>query len=94
MKKPMIGIIPERDATGNIVVKKEYLHSVEMVGGIPAILSLYTDCKDVTNSIDCFDGFLLTGDPDVNPLFYGEGPIEECGSINPELDKFEIVKYA
>lgn len=90
MKKPIICIIPECDSKGNIVVKKEYLHSIEMAGGVPAILSFYTDCKDSINFIDCSDGFLLTGGPDVNPLFYEEEPIEECGSINPELDKFEI----
>jgi hypothetical protein len=37
----MIGIIPECDSVGNIVVEKEYLHSIEMAGCIPVIWLIY-----------------------------------------------------
>lgn len=90
MKKPIIAIIPECDNAGSVLVEKEYLSSVEMAGGIPVVLSFYTKYEDLTESIECFDGFLFTGGPDINPLLYGEEPIDKCGDINSARDKFEI----
>ena len=77
MKKPIIGITLDSEDPGQYskfpwyAIRKNYLHSVEKLGGIPFPLS-----HSLTNLHDVFsiiDGIIITGGNfDINPSFYGK----------------------
>lgn len=99
MKKPLIGI------TANILidgqddlfpgihrdyVNDDYIRAIENAGGIPIILPVVFNEEDIQAQVQVLDGILLTGGYDVNPLFYGEEPMEKLGFVLQERDKYEI----
>jgi putative glutamine amidotransferase len=46
--------------------------------------------NEAADRLKDLDGLLLPGGPDVDPDFYGEEHHPALGSIDPELDRFEI----
>lgn len=92
--KPMIGITPlvdtERDSYW---ILTEYMKGVEMAGGIPVMLPLITDKDDIKKLASSFDGFLFSGGPDIDPKYFGEDLLPECGLILPERDAMEIALF-
>ncbi|MBV7275180.1 gamma-glutamyl-gamma-aminobutyrate hydrolase family protein [Clostridiaceae bacterium UIB06] len=98
MNKPLIGII------GNLLidqggmfpgyerayVNNDYVQSVAMAGGIPFILPLITDYETIKKQIETVDALIISGGYDVNPLIYGEEPIEQQGFLCPERDEYDI----
>jgi len=87
-----IGVEEESKFPGHrqTFVYEDYVKSVESAGGIPIVLPVTTDEEIVKQLAEEIDGLLLTGGVDVNPLEYGEEPLEQQGGISPERDKFEI----
>ncbi|MFP3153978.1 gamma-glutamyl-gamma-aminobutyrate hydrolase family protein [Lachnospiraceae bacterium ZAX-1] len=94
--KPKIGVVTDfrheykqgRDFNF-IYAGREYVSSVERVGGIPLLLPLVANKELLQDYIDLCDGFLLTGGQDVSPLCYDAEPAPLLGGTNLELDEFQ-----
>ena len=77
MKKTIIGITLDNEEAGQYsnfpwyAIRKNYLHSIEKVGGIP--FPLFHSLSSVDNLIDIIDGVIITGGNfDINPSLYGQ----------------------
>ena len=78
--KPIIGVIPLVDEKKeSLWMLPGYFRGIEAAGGIPIMLPLTSDKGEIRQLLDTVHGILLTGGHDVNPAFYGEEPIPECG---------------
>lgn len=71
------------------VVTDYYVRAISAAGGIPVVLpATDRDCAD--KIYEKLDGFLFTGGPDLDPVYYGEEPQYGLGEITPIRDKFEL----
>ena len=77
MKKPIIGITLDSEEHGQYskfpwyAIRKNYLHSIEEVGGIP--FPLFHSLNSIDTILDFIDGIIITGgDFDINPSLYGQ----------------------
>ena len=90
-KCPMIGItagFEENEQRESIHV--DYINAILATGAVPVILPI-TDSDDAISAIlDTFDGFILSGGCDVDPLLYGHQQKSCCGAISPLRDRMEI----
>lgn len=98
MDRPLVGII------GNLLidqggmfpgyerayVNNDYVQAVTMAGGIPFILPLISDYESIKRQIESMDALIISGGYDVNPLIYGEEPIQQQGFLCPERDEYDI----
>ena len=66
MKKPLIGITLDNEDPGNYskfpwyAIRKNYLDSVEKLGGIP--LPLHHTKKNINEIFNLLDGLIITGE--------------------------------
>ena len=102
--KPLIGITCKYSYDGNFAVEygigvpgqqwhllpHDYIHAVELAGGVPVILPVYDEYRNLTEVIRRLDGVLFAGGNDVNPLFYGIHPSLKTGPVTPNRDRQEI----
>ncbi len=89
--KPVIGITPQFNLENQqIKIESVYFQSIEDAGGIPVLLPLYNNANELTDLVSRLDGVVFTGGPDVNPRYFGEEPIPECGVIIPKRDELEL----
>lgn len=63
-------------------INPDYLDGVSAVGGRPALVGHALDVDDAKQTLDRFDGLLLSGGNDVHPSLYG-ATIE--GSVEPDI---------
>jgi putative glutamine amidotransferase len=78
-------------------VGKAYTEAIVSVGGIPLILPL-TDKRQEQHKCSIidkdwlagFDGLMLTGGEDIDPLLYGKNPHRKLGRIAPDRDIVEM----
>ena len=77
MKKPVIGITLDNEDSGHYskfpwyAIRKNYLHSVEIYGGIP--FPLFHSLDNVDNLLSIIDGIIISGGNfDINPSIYGQ----------------------
>lgn len=90
LRKPIIGLTPQYDYERNRVwIGPNYLNSIVKHGGIPLILPLEITKDDLEILASTLDGFLFTGGPDIDPMRFGEEPVENYGVIVPMRDKME-----
>ena len=68
----------------------DYVKGVSEAGGVPVILSPSLSLRAAEALLDGLDGLLLSGGPDLDPGYYGEGPIPELGTTIPEWDALEM----
>ncbi|MBQ8282149.1 MAG: gamma-glutamyl-gamma-aminobutyrate hydrolase family protein [Paraprevotella sp.] len=88
--QPVIGI------TGNFGEKgcelaEGYYQSILKAGGTPLIIPPFEDKDALVNVVEHIDGLILSGGGDMNPLFVGEEPIPQLGSINCKRDLAELL---
>ncbi|KRL05251.1 gamma-glutamyl-gamma-aminobutyrate hydrolase family protein [Liquorilactobacillus oeni] len=100
--KPIIGIPSDQLVEINPRMPGDYPayapHDVKeaifAAGGIPIILPFPDDNSHAQeaarDAAALFNGLLLPGGPDVDPLFFGEEPIPEIGITLTAKDRFEI----
>ena len=89
-KKPLIGVTPLYDPeTDKWWMQKTYMAHVEANGGIPLMIQPTTNIATLEETIKMLDGILLTGGPDVDPAYYGEKKLPECGYICRERDEID-----
>lgn len=107
--KPLIGVTCKYSYDGTFAVEHnmgivgqqwhylphDYIHAIEMAGGIPVILPIYDDIQNAIELCKSLDGVVFTGGNDVNPVFYGEFPMDNIGIITPgrDLQEIELIKY-
>ena len=77
MKKPIIGITLDNEEPGQYskfpwyAIRKNYLHSIENVGGVP--FPLFHSLSSIDNILDLINGVIITGgDFDINPSIYSQ----------------------
>lgn len=71
-------------------INDTYLRAISQAGGTPVILPNNTDLSCVEDIICHFDGFLLSGGDDIDPVLYGERATGKLGTVVPRRDSFEI----
>lgn len=98
MNKPLIGLI------GGVIidqgglfpgyersyVNSDYVKAVVEAGGVPVILPPITDQEAIRKQLACVDAIIITGGIDVNPLVYGEEPMDKLGQIQTLRDEFDL----
>ncbi|HZB10312.1 MAG TPA: gamma-glutamyl-gamma-aminobutyrate hydrolase family protein, partial [Rubrobacter sp.] len=52
----------------------DYVRGVSEAGGVPVVLSPSLSLRAAETLLDGLDGLLLSGGPDLDPGYYGEGP--------------------
>ena len=72
------------------MVSATYINSIVKAGGTPVILPAVTDGQTLRNAVAQLDGLILVGGADVNPLWYGESPIQQLGGVDPQRDLYEL----
>lgn len=91
-KKPLIGVTAGFDYGENkLYINNGYYEGVINAGGLPVILPVTKDIDCVNSLIDEFDGFLLSGGPDVDAKYWHERNYVFNGEISPYRDEMEIL---
>lgn len=92
MNKPIIGVFSlssyESPANDKIFY---YAEAVRDAGGIPFIVPIIKNIKDIENLVNKFDGFLFTGGQDIDPKLYNEEKKEYCEVPYKDRDYMEII---
>jgi len=95
--KPVIGITmrywentPGRTAAGTSAA---FMEVIENGGGLPLMLPIVNDNKDIADLASMCDGILFTGGGDVHPSYFGEERSTEIGTYEPERDTFEFALF-
>lgn len=98
MRKPLIGIsggmIIEQGGLfpgyERAYVNNDYVEAVVNAGGIPVILPIISDKQDIREQVRNIDGLIISGGNDINPIIYGEEPLEKLGFIHSARDTFDL----
>ena len=88
--QPIIGITANY-TNGDATLREPYYEQVVKAGGTPLIIPPLTDEAAIINTLDHLDGLILTGGGDYNPLWGGEEPCSDLGSINSKRDLPELL---
>ena len=89
-KTPVIALVPLVDiARDSYWMLPGYMNGIRGEGGLPVMLPLTSDEREIDIMADRFDGFLFTGGHDVTPETYGEE--DRAGNLSccPERDSME-----
>ena len=94
MKKPIIGITLDNEESGSYskfpwyAIRNNYLHSVEVFGGIP--FPLFHSKENINYLYNILDGLIITGGNfDINPKIYGENS-KDSRLVKSDRTNFEI----
>ena len=77
-RKPIVGISCEvvklkpYFSEFELAVDYRYIRAVIRAGGIPVMLPIHHDPRDVAKLVHLIDGLLIIGGADIHPSFYGE----------------------
>lgn len=87
--RPLIGIScshPDDYSSARMT----YTESVIQAGGTPMLIPVTTDSLVLTDIINRLDGIMLIGGGDIDPSYYNESPIEQCGVPDSLRDIYDI----
>ncbi|MBR6425380.1 MAG: gamma-glutamyl-gamma-aminobutyrate hydrolase family protein [Oscillospiraceae bacterium] len=89
MKLPLLGVTPMTDPEKNgWWLRTNYMEPLSAAGGLPVMLpQIRAQAGEMARR---FDGFLLTGGPDVLPNYYGEQTRPYGLFLSPARDEFEM----
>lgn len=91
--KPVIGLTSQYNHLVNrkmIEINNTYVNAFIEGGGVPIIIPIVKDTDEIDSYLDLVDGLVFTGGDDISPLYFGEEPIKEIGSICTDRDKMEL----
>ncbi len=94
--KPVIIISADwrEEAGGAIELGNWYVSAVIQAGGIPLAAPPSEDFDDFESAasdiLSAGSALLLSGGPDVDPCFFGQGPHRRLGRVNPVRDQLEM----
>ena len=89
-RRPIIGITGNYDA-GKCTLLEGYYRSVLEAGGTPVIVPPFDEPDAMMSLLNQVDALIFSGGGDINPLFLGEEPLRELGSVNPTRDWHELM---
>ncbi len=98
-EQPIIGVTPDIgiDDTSadlndsNLFLSHRYNQAVLNGGGIPMVLPLILSRKTLRSALDRLHGVLVTGGNfDIDPILYGEKPLELIREIKKYRTQFEL----
>ena len=75
---------------GRYYVREAYVRCIEAAGGIPLLVPPLEDQGDIQHLLRSVDGVLLPGGVDIDPILFGEEPMEGLGTIEPHWDRLEL----
>lgn len=87
---PIIGIIDTAPSEIHEIMITPYCNAVKGCGGEFRLLSWDNTPETIDQYVSDCDGFVFTGGDDINPSYYGEPILPECGKILQERDEFEL----
>ena len=92
---PLIGVSASNNKGVN-TIRDTYIESIIKAGGTPVIIPTITDGKVLRNIVANLDGLIISGGADVNPAWYGEDPVAQLGTVDPNRDLYELklIKFA
>ncbi|MBQ7444922.1 MAG: gamma-glutamyl-gamma-aminobutyrate hydrolase family protein [Clostridia bacterium] len=93
MKKPIVAVTPSTENNGRYHVSVPYFDVLEKAGVLPVLLPMHPGDTDFNDIVTLFDGFLFAGGCDVSPAEFGEEILPECGEIQPDRDRLEILLF-
>lgn len=95
MTNPVIGVTTFISSDG-LRLPENYSIAISGEKGVPVILAKIEDEALIKKQIENIDGLLLSGGDDIDPSFFGEGPHQKIGPIEPGRDLYEmkLIKYA
>ena len=97
MNKPVIGItIPHVFNDIFYMQKKGYPEAVRLNGGEALLIPTEEDCSNIPQIVSMIDGLLVPGGADIEPSFYREERLPECGKASLTDDRYdmEIIREA
>lgn len=83
-------LISANEEGAKCTLNMEYARAVEKSGGLPFVLPLTVNEKQLEGYLAMADGLLLSGGGDVEPSFYGEERLPQCGEASKIRDEMEI----
>ena len=90
--KPIIGVTPHYEGNEKALgVRPGYFSVLRACGGLPLMLPLTDDARDIDQLLGLVNGILVTGGVDINPATYGEEPLPQVDPPFDDLDQFEIL---
>jgi len=91
MQRPLIAVTPWYDyEKGVTYIKDGYCEGIIEAGGLAFLLPAVAGEDLLDEAISRFDGFLISGGPDIDPAYYNEVNLPYNGSISPVRDQMEI----
>ena len=93
--RPIIGIsVNYKDGTSRIA--DAYVNAIVQAGALPMLLPIVNDEPTLAAMVRHIDGLLLTGGGDIDPNYFGETIIPECGAIDATRDAYDmrLITYA
>ena len=89
--RPRIGVLPLYNSEKETLwINPLYFGGVEQAGGLPVLLSLSEDPAVWEEYCQSFDGFVFTGGQDIDPAYFGQKKLPQCGYQAPLRDQQEI----
>lgn len=83
---PIIGITANFNyETKEYFINQAYVDSIVNAGGFPVMLTPTTDIPTFLH------GILMSGGSDIDPVYYHEDIMPECGQITPIRDQYELI---
>lgn len=88
---PVIGVTASvSDDRLSFQQKRMYCEAISACGGLPLILPPQEDVSRASQVLSLLDGLLLAGGDDIDPAYYDEKTLPECGLITPIRDTWEM----
>ena len=76
---------------GEAAANSTYVNAVRMAGGVPLVIPMTTDDKQIDAILNVIDALIMTGGEDLAPLeYYGEEPHPNLGEVVPARDAFDV----
>lgn len=69
---------------------RTYVHAVTASGGAPLFIPLVREQAVIESLAAKLDGLVLTGGPDINPLYFHSEPHPNLGLVDQEQDELEL----
>lgn len=95
--KPLIGVAGSTGinqfGSPVTIIPQAYIEAVEKAGGIPVILPVSRESRNVEAMVDRVKGLVLPGGADMDPSFYNQNAMAGLVEVDKELDTFQMAMF-
>lgn len=74
-------------------INDSYVKALEEAGAIPVMLPTSLSPEKSVQALERMDGLLFSGGPDMSPLYFGQQPQPDLGSVDHIRDEQEIALF-